>query len=46
MMMIVNTDLCSKNFVEISEELEELGKEIHCLIRVQREDIFDMMHRI
>lgn len=46
MMMIANTELSSKKFVEISEELEELGKEIHCIIRVQREEIFDMMHRI
>lgn len=46
MMMIANTELSSKKFVDISEELEELGKEIHCIIRVQREEIFDMMHRI
>ncbi len=46
MMMIANTELSSKKFVEISEELEELGKEIHCIIRIQREEIFDMMHRI
>ena len=46
MMMIANTELSSKKFVAISEELEELGKEIHCIIRVQREEIFDMMHRI
>ena len=45
MMMVVNTDLSSKKFVELSE-LEELGKGIHCIIKVQREDIFDKMHRI
>lgn len=46
MMMVVNTDLSAKKFVDISNELEELGKEIHCVIRVQREEIFDKMHRI
>jgi ACT domain-containing protein len=46
MMMVVNTDLSTKKFVEISEELEALGQEIHCIIKVQREDIFDKMHRI
>ena len=46
MMMVVNTDLSSKPFVELSEELEQLGTSIHCIIRVQREEIFDMMHRI
>ncbi len=46
MMMVVNTDLSTKKFGEISEELEELGTSIHCIIKVQREDIFDSMHRI
>ncbi len=46
MMMIVNMDLSSKKFMEISEELDELGKEISCIIKIQREDIFDKMHRI
>lgn len=46
MMMVANTDMSSKKLTEISQELEELGKEIHCIIRVQREEIFDMMHRV
>ncbi len=46
MMMIVNTDLSTKKFVEISEEMEALGESINCIIKVQREDIFDKMHRI
>ena len=31
---------------KICEELEKMGEEIHCIIRVQREEIFDKMHRI
>lgn len=46
MMMVVNSELSNKKFVEISKELEDLGREIHCIIKVQREDIFDKMHRI
>ena len=46
MMMVANTELSPKKFVELSEELEKLGEEINCIIRVQREDIFDRMHRI
>nr|MBP3599309.1 ACT domain-containing protein [Eubacterium sp.] len=46
MMMVVNTDLATKKFVEISEEMEALGESINCIIRVQREDIFNKMHRI
>ena len=46
MMMIVNMEDATKSFAEISEELEKMGEEIHCIIRVQREEFFDKMHRI
>lgn len=46
MMMIVDTDRAEKEFGVISGELEALGKEIGVIIKAQREDIFDMMHRI
>ena len=46
MMMVVNTDLSTKKFLEISEEMEALGESINCIIKVQREDIFNKMHRI
>ena len=37
MMMIVDT---------FAADLEEIGKELGCIIHAQREDIFDQMHRI
>ncbi len=46
MMMIVDFHSQEKRFVEISEELEKLGEGIGCIVRVQREEIFDKMHRI
>lgn len=46
MMMIVDRDKADKHFEEISTELEALGKDIGVVIKCQREDIFDMMHRI
>jgi ACT domain-containing protein len=46
MMMIVDMSDASKDYEIISEELEELGTEIGVIIKTQREDIFDMMHRI
>lgn len=46
MMMVVDTNAASKEFGEISAELEKLGEQIGVVIKVQREDIFDMMHRI
>ena len=42
MMMIVDTNMAKKE----CGELEALGGEIGVIIKAQREDIFDMMHRI
>ncbi|CRZ33807.1 ACT domain-containing protein [Herbinix hemicellulosilytica] len=46
MMMIVDTSNTPKSFEEIVEELDQIGKEIGVVIKAQREDIFDKMHRI
>lgn len=46
MMMIVDINEAPKSFDEIVSELEQIGEEIGVSIRVQREDIFDKMHRI
>ena len=46
MMMIVDTAGASKKSAEISEELRALGMEIGVVIKCQKEEIFDMMHRI
>ena len=46
MMMIVDFAKLTKSFVDASEELENLGEEIGGVIRVQREEIFDKMHRL
>ncbi len=46
MMMITDVSETDKDFVTISNELEAIGEEIGCIIKVQREDIFDKMHRL
>ncbi len=46
MMMIVDMNNAKKPFGEISDELATLGEEIGVLIKCQREDIFNKMHRI
>ena len=46
MMMIVDRKESSKQFRETAEELEKLGEEIGVIIKCQREDIFNSMHRI
>ena len=46
MMMIADTNGSSKEFLTISEELEALGREIGCIVKLQREAIFNRMQRI
>lgn len=46
MMMIADTAASDRSFEEAESDLEALGSEIGCSIKVQREEIFDMMHRV
>ena len=46
MMMIVDTAQCSTDFGGFADELEKIGEDMGCIIKAQREDIFDNMHRI
>ena len=46
MMMIVNHDASTKAFNELSDELAALGQEIGVDIKIQHEEIFNMMHRL
>lgn len=46
MMMIVDTAATDKNFGDMADELEAVGKEIGVSIKCQKEEIFTSMHRI
>ena len=46
MMMIVDVADSRKDFGTMVDEVEQLGEEMGCSVRAQREDIFDKMHRI
>lgn len=46
MMMIVDTASSEKDYGIFADELEQIGEEMGCIIKAQREDIFDKMHRI
>lgn len=46
MMMIVDMTSPSKSYDDVISDLDRLGKEIGVSIKCQREEIFDMMHRI
>lgn len=46
MMMIVDTNACGKQFGDLADELAALGESIGVVIKCQKEEIFDSMHRI
>ncbi|MCR5771223.1 MAG: ACT domain-containing protein [Butyrivibrio sp.] len=46
MMMIVDVTGRDAEFGRIEEELSKVGNEMGVVIKMQREDIFDSMHRI
>lgn len=46
MMMIVDMNACEKQFGDVSDELATLGEKIGVIIKCQKEEIFDSMHRI
>ncbi len=46
MLMLVRIDETRATFRELSEALEKLGEEKGLSIRIQKEEIFDTMHKI
>ena len=46
MVMAVDISQANVSFREISDTLSELGKDMSLSIRIQREEIFEAMHRI
>ena len=43
---IVDVSNLKKDFTEVCDEMDTLGKEIGVSIRCQREEIFEKMHRL
>lgn len=46
MMMITDFSKAKQDFFNMKKKLEELGEEIGIKIQMQKEEIFDCMHRI
>ena len=46
MMMIADTSEAPKDFGVLAQELAQVGEEIGVVIKMQKEEIFNMMHRI
>ena len=46
MMMVVDVSQSTYSVVELAQKLEQRGKEMDLSIRLQREEIFQAMHRV
>jgi ACT domain-containing protein len=46
MVMLVDLTLLKENFNKLSEKLDNVGNELSINVRIQREDLFNSMHRI
>ena len=46
MMMVVDRTNATNSFGDMADEMEKVGEEIGVVIKCQREEIFDKMHRI
>ena len=46
MIMLVDLSDCGMSFVELSAFLEEKGRERGLDVHIQRQDIFDAMHKV
>ncbi|MDE5698040.1 MAG: ACT domain-containing protein [Lachnospiraceae bacterium] len=46
MMMIADMSKAVKSVSEVSDDLDRLGEEIGVIIKCQREEIFNSMHRL
>lgn len=46
MMMVVDTSGGTKEHGDMADDLAKLGEEIGVIIKCQKEEIFDQMHRI
>ena len=46
MMMIVDTELYTGTFQDLTDGLNAVGEKVGCKIKAQHEEIFKMMHRI
>ena len=46
MMMIVDLSKSEKGFADLASDLENVGQDIGVSVKCQREEIFEMMHRV
>jgi ACT domain-containing protein len=46
MIMLVDLKKANVNFAELQQKLDTMGEELHLSMKIQREEIFNAMHRV
>jgi len=46
MIMLVDLKKANVNFAELQQKLDAMGEELHLSMKIQREEIFNAMHRV
>lgn len=46
MIMLVDLKNANVNFAELQQKLDVMGEELHLSMKIQREEIFNAMHRV
>lgn len=46
MMMVADFEECAKDFAQCQDELSSLGEDMGVQIKCQKEQLFDVMHRL
>jgi len=46
MIMLVDLKKANVNFAELQTKLDAMGEELHLSMKIQREEIFNAMHRV
>ena len=46
MIMLVDLKKANVNFAELQQKLDVMGEELHLSMKIQREEIFNAMHRV
>lgn len=46
MIMLVDLKKANVNFAELQQKLDDMGNQLHLSMKIQREEIFNAMHRV
>ncbi len=46
MIMLIDLKKANVNFAELQQKLDDMGNQLHLSMKIQREEIFNAMHRV